>query len=199
MSLSRYHHAPRKGHLDCLMRVCSYVHKFPQAAIRIHTGIPNHEATFGEYPEQYDRMETVYGSLTEELPQNMPTPKGKLVCTTTYFDANLMHDVITGRSASGVLHFLNQTPWEWFSKHQAQVEMATYRSEFMAAHQAIEQIMDIHYTLQMFGAPIDGASWLFGDNKSVVTSSTIPHSTLGKWWNALSYHHCHEAVAAGIV
>ena len=92
-----------------------------------------------------------------------------------------MHDVITGRSASGVLHFLNQTPWEWFSKCQAQVEMATYGSEFMASCQAIEQIMDIHYTLQMFGVPIDGASWLFGDNKSVVTSSTIPHSTLGKW------------------
>ena len=112
-------------------------------------------------------METVYRSPAEELPQNMPTPKGKLVHTTTYFDTNLMHDVITGRSASGVLHFLNQTPWEWFSKHQAQVETATYGSEFMAAHQAIEQIMDIHYTLRMFGVLIDGASWLFGDNKSV--------------------------------
>ena len=144
-------------------------------------------------------METVYRSPTEELPQNMPTPKGKLVHTMTYFDANLMHDVITGRSDSCVLHFLNQTPWEWFSKHQAQVEMATYGYEFMAAHQAIEQIMDIRYTLQMFGVPIDGALWLFGDNKSVVTSSTIPHSTLGKWWNALSYHHCHKTVAAGIV
>ena len=199
MSLSRYCHAPQKGHLDHLMRVCSYVHKFPQAAIRIRTGIPNHEATFGEYPEQYDWMETVYGSPTEELPHNMPTRKGKLVRTTTYFDANLMHDVITGQSASGVLHFLNQTPWEWFSKCQAQVETATYGSEFMAASQAIEQIMDIHYTLWMFGVPIDGASWLFGDNKSVVTSLTIPHSTLGKHWNALSYHHCREAVAAGIV
>ena len=51
----------------------------------------------------------------------------------------------------------------------------------------------------MFGVPIDGASWLFGDNKSVVTSSTIPHSSLGKRWNALSYHRCREAVAAGIV
>ena len=51
----------------------------------------------------------------------------------TYFDANLMHDVITGCSVSGVLHFLNQTPLEWFSKHQAQVETVTYGSEFMAA------------------------------------------------------------------
>jgi hypothetical protein len=29
---------------------------------------------------------------------------------------------------------------------------------------------------------------MFGDNQSVVTSSTLPHSTLSKRWNALSYH-----------
>ena len=152
------------------MRVCSYVRKFPQAAIQIHTGIPNHEATVGEYPEQYDWMETVYGSPTEELPPNMPTPKGKLVHTTTFFDANLMHEVITGRSASGVLHFLNQTPWEWFSKRQAQVEMATYGSEFMAAHQAIEQIMDIRYTLWMSLTTKQGSilsHYCFGKGKPI--------------------------------
>ena len=46
---------------------------------------------------------------------------------------------------------------------------------------------------------IDGPSWLFGDNKSVVTSSTIPHSGLNKHWNALSYHKVHEAIASNIV
>ena len=35
----------------------------------------------------------------------------------------------------------------------------------MAAQQAIEQIIDLCYTLRMFGVPIDGASWLLGDNK----------------------------------
>ena len=101
-----------------------------------------------------------------------------------------MHDVITGHSASGILHFLNQTPLEWFSKRQVQVKTATYGSEFMAAQQAMEQIIDLHYTLRMFVIPLDGASWLFGNNKSIVTSSTIPHSSLGKHWNALSYHRC---------
>ena len=69
----------------------------------------------------------------------------------------------------------------------------------MVARQATEQIMDLRYTLRMFGVPIDGASWLFGDNKSVITSSTIPHSTLDKRWNALSYHRVREAIAAGII
>ena len=61
------------------MKACGYVRKFPQAAIRIRTGIPNHEARFGEYPEHYDWMETVYGTPTEELPPNMPTTKGNVV------------------------------------------------------------------------------------------------------------------------
>ena len=69
----------------------------------------------------------------------------------------------------------------------------------MAARQAVEQFIDLWYTLRMFGPPIDGASWLFGDNKSVVTSSTIPHSTLNKRWNALSYHKVREAVAGDII
>eukprot|EP00977_Amphora_coffeiformis_P022803 scaffold11521_cov122-Amphora_coffeaeformis.AAC.1 len=49
----------------------------------------------------------------------------------------------------------------------------------MAARQATERIIDLRYTLHSFGVPLDGPAWLFGDNKSVVTSSTIPHSTLG--------------------
>ena len=33
--------------------------------------------------------------------------------------------------------------------------------------------------------------------RSVVTSSALPHSTLGKRWNALSHHRVREAVAGG--
>ena len=40
---------------------------------------------------------------------------------------------------------------------------------------------------------------MFGDNQSVITSSTIPHSQLSKRWNGLSYHRIREAVAAGLL
>ena len=110
----------------------------------------------------------------------------------------IIDKALYGLRSSG-LHFLNKTPIDAFSKRQNQVESATYGSEFMAARQAVEQIIDLQYSLCMFGVPIDGTSWLFGDNKSVVTSSTIPHSTLNKRWNALSYHKVREAVAGNIV
>jgi hypothetical protein len=45
---------------------------------------------------------------------------------------------------------------------------------------ACEQILDIHFTLRMMGIPIDGPALAFGDNASVITASTIPHSTLNK-------------------
>ena len=77
------------------------------------------------------------------------------------------------------LTFFNQTPIDSFSKCQNQVEPATYRSELW---------WQPFVMLHMLHVPIDGPSWHFGDNKSVITSSTIPHSMLNKCWKALSYH-----------
>ena len=99
---------------------------------------PNYEEQFGDDPVKYDWMETVYGSPQAEIDPKAPPPKGKPVRLSSFFDANLMHDVVTGRSASGILEFINQTPIDWFSKRQSQVETATYGSEFMVARQATE-------------------------------------------------------------
>lgn len=40
---------------------------------------------------------------------------------------------------------------------------------------------------------------MFGDNKSVVDSSMIPHHKLHKRHNALSLHRVREAIASGII
>ena len=97
------------------------------------------------------------------------------------------------------MHLLNATPIDWTSKRQATVETATYGSEFSAARTATEQIIDLRYTLRMMGVPLDGPAWLFGDNEGVIKSSNIPHSTLKKRHNALSFHRVREAVASGVM
>jgi hypothetical protein len=58
----------------------------------------------------------------------MLTPKGKAVRITTYEDANLYHDLVTGRSVTGILHFINQTQSHWYSKRQGRFNTATYGS-----------------------------------------------------------------------
>ena len=40
---------------------------------------------------------------------------------------------------------------------------------------------------------------MFGDNRYVVTSSTIPHSALSRRHNVLAYHRVREAIAAKII
>ena len=73
--------------------------------------------------------------------------------TITYEDANLYHDMmITGRAVTGILHMINGTPVDWFSKRQDTVETATYGSEFVAARIATEQIIDLRTTLSYLSA-----------------------------------------------
>jgi hypothetical protein len=183
--------------VDRLKRIYGYLKRNPDGAIRFRTGIPDHESR--EPPVKYDWINSVYGPNPEELPTNMPPPLGNMFRTTTYEDANLVHCLVTGRSMSGIIHLVNQTPIQWFCKKQNVVETSTYGSEFMVARQATEQIMDLRYTLRMMGIPLDGPAWMFGDNQSVITSSNIPHSNLNKRHNALSYHRVREAISAGIL
>ena len=96
----------------------------------------------------------------------------------------------------GIIHLLNGTPMDWYTKRQDTVETATYGSEFVAARVATDQIIDLRITLRQLGVPVEERSYLFGDNKSVVTSSTIPHSGLNKRHTALCYHRVREAVSS---
>ena len=127
----------------------------------------------------------------------MPEPLDKAEVTTTTMDANLNHCLATGKSSTGCLHFVNKTPVDWYSKKQTTVETVT--TKFVAVKTATEQIMDIRQTLRYLGAPIGSKSFLFGDNRSVITSATLPHSTLTNCHNILAFHRVREAIAAKIM
>ena len=59
-------------------------------------------------------------------------------------------------------------------------------------------IIKLRYGLRALVVLILGPSYLFGDNKSVVTNTTLPSSTLKKKHNAIAYHKVREAIAAKI-
>jgi hypothetical protein len=107
--------------------------------------------------------------------------------------------MLTGHSVTGILHLMNKTPIDWYSKKQATIETATYGSEFIAARTCVDQVIDLRTTLRYLGVPIREMSYMFGDNKTVVDSSTIPHAKLHKRHNALSFHRVREAVAAKFI
>ena len=99
-------------------------------------------------------------------------------------DANLNHCLATGKSLTGCLHFVNKTPVDWYSKKQATEELH------------VAQNLLIRQTLRYLGAPISSKSYLFGDNRSVITSATLPHSPLTKHHNMLAFQRVREASTA---
>jgi hypothetical protein len=196
MSMSQYLVAPRIGHLKRLKRFYGYLKRFKSGAIRIRTDTPD----FSAIPDfEHDWSYSIYGNVEELIPTDIPKPLGKAVLLSTYKDANLYHNFTTGRAVTGILHFINNTPIDWFCRAQSTVETATYGSEFVAARIVVDQIIDLRTTLRYLDVPIIGKSLLFGDNESVWKNATIPHSSLKKRHHALSYHCVREAIAAKII
>ena len=185
MSHPRLRAQPRKGHLDRAKRIVGYLLLLPDGAIRFRTGEPDFSSL---KDQEYDWTRIVYSGACEQIPHDIPKPLGKHVQTTHYVDANLHHDLATGKAVTAVLHFLNQTPIDAYTKRQSTVETATYGSEFVAARTAVYQSIDIRTTLRYLGVPIRDKRYMFGDNRSVVTSSTIPNSTISKRHHLASYH-----------
>ena len=112
-----------------------------------------------------------------------------------FCDASHATDLITRRSTTGIVIFINGTPVSWYSKRQNTIESSTFGSEFVALKIATEMNEALRYKLRMFGIEIDGPTNAFCDNKSVVTNVINPESTLAKKHNAIAYHKVRENVA----
>ena len=96
-----------------------------------------------------------------------------------------------------ILHLLNKTPIDSYSKKQATVETSVFGAEFVALKLSVEHLRSIRYKLRMMGVPVDEPSYVFGDNMSVIHNTQRPESTLKKKSLSICYHAVREAVAMG--
>ena len=77
-------------------------------------------------------------SLKEDLPPNMPEPRGQGFVIRAYVDADHASDSVTRQSRSGFIVYLNMAPVYWTSKKQTGVETSSFGSEFIAMKQCTE-------------------------------------------------------------
>src|SRR5210317_283730 len=129
----------------------------------------------------------------------LPKPLGKKIRITVYTDSDHAHDVVTRRSVTGVLLFLNNTPVKAISQRQNTVETSTYGSELVATRVATELILEYRNTLHLMGVEPDSKTLLLGDNNSVVLNCTMPHSVLNTKHAACNYHRVRETIAGGVM
>jgi len=194
-TMARFTAAPRQGHITRVLRIFGYMKAYAKYGIIIDV----QERTISQTEDIKVNWEEQYPGAHEELPSNMPKPKGKPVNLVIYADADHAHDQLTRRSVTGILLFINSTPIKWYSKRQNTVETSTYGAELVALRIAIDIVVEFRYKLRMMGIPLKGPSQVLCDNKGVVLNTTLPSSTLKKKHNAIAYHRVREAVAAQIV
>jgi hypothetical protein len=129
----------------------------------------------------------------------MPEPWGNPVTMSAFVDANHAGNVVTRRSHSGILIYVQNAPIVWLLKWQNTVEGSTFGSEMVALRICRDLIVGLRYKLRMFGVAIDGPANVLCDNHGVVKNVSILESTLLKWHNAINYHIIWESVAAKII
>lgn len=194
--MSQYQANPRIGQLEGLYHIFGHLKKrqkqkivFDPTTVEVDESCFYHGADWTEF----------YGDVAEELPPSMPEPKGNSVTITCFVDSNHAGNVITRRSHTGILIFVQNAPIIFYSKRQNTVETSTFGSEFVAIRIAKELIVALRYKLRMFGVPIDGPANVLCDNQGVVKNTSIPESVLNKKHVSIAYHTVREAVAAGIL
>jgi hypothetical protein len=128
--LSQHQALPRRGHLEAIYHIFAYLKKYENGARIVFDPKTPHidERVFKSQADWRD----FYGDVIEELPPNMPEPKGQPVVVSCFVDANHAGNVITRRSHTGILIYVQNAPIIWFSKHQNTVESSSFGSEFVA-------------------------------------------------------------------
>ena len=124
--------------------------------------------------------EELYPDAEEEIPGNGPPPRGTPIYAGCYVDADHSGNLLTRRSHTGIIIFVNNLPIIWYSKRQNTLESSSFGSKFIALRIATEMIEGLRYKLRMFRVLINGPAHVFCDNQSVVTNVSIPSSVLNK-------------------
>ena len=196
--LSSYQASPRRGHLEQLVHIFSFLKKNPKLTLYFDPALPQLDPNMfnGNTSEDFREF---YRDANEEVPSNAPTPLGRTVSITAFVDASHAANKVTRRSHTGYILFVNRAPIIWYSKRQNTVETSTFSSEFIAMKTCIEHINGLRYKLRMFGIPIDAAAKVLCDNESCVNGSSRVDSTLSKKHVSLAYHATRWAVAADII
>jgi hypothetical protein len=190
--LSSYLAMPRRGHMEAALHIMSYLKVKHNSRLVLDPSYP--EIDVSEFKMKRDWVE-FYGEVEEAIPHNAPKPRGKGVDLRMFVDSDHAGNKATRRSRTGFLIFMNMALIGWVSKKQATIEGAVFGAEFVAMKHGVEELRGIRYKLRMMGVPIDGPTYIYGDNMSVINNTSKPESTLKKKSNSICYHFVREAVA----
>ena len=135
---------------------------------------------------------TVYNDATEPVANNNPLPRGLGFVIRAYGDADHAGNIITRRSRTGFIIYLNNAPVYWLSKRQTGIETSSFGSEFMAMKHCCEYLRGLRFKLRSMGILVETPCFVYGDNKSVLVNGSKPDSVLQKKSTSVACHFVRE-------
>ena len=185
---------PREGHLEQVIHIFAHLDKYHNTELVYD---PSDPVIDEDKYEAKDWASSEFGHLDnkEEVPPNMPEPRGNGFIISAKVDADHASDTVTRRSRTGFFVWINSCLVHWFSKKQTSIETSSFGAEFIAMKQCCEYLRGLRYKLRMMGIPVIGPCYIQGDNQSVLANTTNPGSTLKKKSQSIAYHFVREGVA----
>ena len=116
---------PRRGHLEILFHMFSYLEKYQNSDILFD---PTEPYVYMADFQHEDLGISICGDIKKEMPPivffsesgtgNMPEPRGQIFTMTVYVNCDLGGDCVTRISRTGFAIFLNVSPIYWRSAKQ---------------------------------------------------------------------------------
>ena len=105
------------------------------------------KALFPEKDSGYSIYAQAASDSQEELPPDMPKPRGTCMDMIVYVDSDHAGDTVTRTSRTCFVIFLNDAPIYWKSKKKNLCETSYFGSEFCTLKQATEYVKGFRYKL----------------------------------------------------
>ena len=137
---------PREGHLLAVFHIFAYLNAHHNSELVFDPSDP--VINKSEF-QHHDWTTSEFGHIEgkEEIPMNMPEPRGLGFQVHAKVDADHAADTMTQMSRTGFLVWCNCALIHWHSKKQTSIESSSFVSEFIVMKQCCEYLRGLHYKL----------------------------------------------------
>jgi hypothetical protein len=134
-TMAKFAALPSVGHMTAVVRGFGHIKKHLKSRIVVDTRVKDWSTrhwTSKDWSKFYPDVSM------EIIPPDAPEAFGEPVQINIFCDASHATDLVTRRSTTGIIFFINGTPINWYSRRPNTIKRLTFGSEFIALKIAAE-------------------------------------------------------------
>ena len=121
-----------------------------------------------------------YGYFCEEIDPKLSIPKVREFSHIFFLDSDHGHDLVTGKSITGMIGIVGSTPVVAISTKQSSLHTLAYGAEQIALKTTVDHVLEVRYFMRSMGIEVNRSTPNYVDNEGVVKSTINPSSPLNR-------------------